>query len=543
MGRSIAFGLILLLVLPTAEAAGGKTTASTVFATASPSVVVVKAFDGSGQAVAQGSGVVIAPSVVISNCHVFQERRTESASVFYRDERYPATLRYADPTHDLCSFTVKNLDAPAARMRSAASLKVGEGTYAIGAPEGLSLTLSNGLVSSLRKMPEGAVIQTTAPISPGSSGGGLFDSEGRLIGITSYYLSKGQQLNFALPVEWIKALPQWGKTRKQLVDQIAKSHDDFMRGIKAKLSGDYTAAFAIFRQLAEHDDSDAQAELGWMYAHGEGVLQNYGNAAYWLRKAAKQENAIAQSNLGMLYVKGRGVPQSDAEAVYWFTKAAKGGYALAAANLGLSYYSGEGVPKNYAKAMYWLRRAAKRGVVTAQFALGKAYDNGHGVPQNYIKAMQWYSKAAKRGFAHAQVELGLMLYQGRGTRQDYATALYWWRKAAKQGNVRAQYDIGSMYLNGKGVAQDDVMAIRWYRKAAEQGGPRSQMMLGRAYMSGSGGVPRDRVQAVKWWILAKSGGDKSAGELLRTIEQMMTPLQISQAQNSAREWWATHHKE
>jgi len=203
---------------------------------------VVEAFDAKGHAIEQGSGVVIAQGVVVSNCHVFEQADTATASVFYHHKRLPATLRYGDLEHDLCSFTVKGLVAPPVRMGATSALKVGENAYAVGAPEGLDLTLSNGIVSSLRKVPGGVVIQTTAPISPGSSGGGLFDSRGRLIGITSYYEKKGQQLNFALPVEWIKALPKRGKTFKELVGQSSKIHADFQKGIQAESSGDYAEA-------------------------------------------------------------------------------------------------------------------------------------------------------------------------------------------------------------------------------------------------------------------------------------------------------------
>gem|GEM_PF-6105546 len=74
--------------------------------------------------------------------------------------------------------------------------------YAIGAPQGLELSLSEGIVSQLRGgFPP--IIQTTVAISPGSSGGGLFNKNGELVGITTFQLKEGQNLNFALPVEWV----------------------------------------------------------------------------------------------------------------------------------------------------------------------------------------------------------------------------------------------------------------------------------------------------------------------------------------------------
>lgn len=79
------------------------------------------------------------------------------------------------------------LDAPAAVLGRVANLRVGQKVDAIGSPRGLDLTLSDGLVSSLRETPDGPQIQTSAPISPGSSGGGLFTEDGQLVGIVTYH--------------------------------------------------------------------------------------------------------------------------------------------------------------------------------------------------------------------------------------------------------------------------------------------------------------------------------------------------------------------
>jgi len=92
-----------------------------------------------------------------------------------------------------------DLRAPPVVLGTAKKLKVGQRVYAIGAPEDLELTLSEGLISSLRPHEGSEYIQTSAAISLGSSGGGLFDDQGQLIGITTFYHAEGQNLNFALP--------------------------------------------------------------------------------------------------------------------------------------------------------------------------------------------------------------------------------------------------------------------------------------------------------------------------------------------------------
>ena len=91
---------------------------------------------------------------------------------------------------------------PSARG-SVKNLAVGQPVYIISAPQGLSLTFTAGIISALRPVLGSVLIQTDAAVSPGSSGGGLFDRAGRLIGMPCFQLQEGQQLNFALPVDWI----------------------------------------------------------------------------------------------------------------------------------------------------------------------------------------------------------------------------------------------------------------------------------------------------------------------------------------------------
>ncbi|HET6521786.1 MAG TPA: trypsin-like peptidase domain-containing protein [Geminicoccaceae bacterium] len=90
---------------------------------------------------------------------------------------------------------------PVGGVRPFDSLRVGEAVYTLGSPSGLELTLAHGLISGLRRINGANLIQTTAPISRGSSGGGLFDARGNLAGITTWFLSEGQQLNFAIAAQ------------------------------------------------------------------------------------------------------------------------------------------------------------------------------------------------------------------------------------------------------------------------------------------------------------------------------------------------------
>lgn len=177
------------------------------FARVSPSVWLVRTFDKAGMPLGTGSAVVIAPHTLITNCHVLKD--VQSFQLENEGRRFIGRLELWDTARDVCQVKVPHLEAPAVVLGDSDKVVVGQPVYALGAPKGLELTLSNGIVSGLRHNAPGQLwkIQTSAPISHGSSGGGLFDIDGRLIGITSEGIEEGQNLGFALPVSWVRELP------------------------------------------------------------------------------------------------------------------------------------------------------------------------------------------------------------------------------------------------------------------------------------------------------------------------------------------------
>jgi hypothetical protein len=189
--------LWLLLALPAHAAAP----AAQVFETAAPSVFSVGVIGTDGQR-RSGSGVAVAPGKIATNFHVVRDAR--EIFVKHGERVGKALLLSADERHDLALLHAEGFSPPVARFAPRGAAGIGQPVYAIGAPRGLDLSLSQGIVSSLRRTADGELIQTTAPISPGSSGGGLFDEQGRLLGLTTAQIVDGQNLNFAIPVEWLR---------------------------------------------------------------------------------------------------------------------------------------------------------------------------------------------------------------------------------------------------------------------------------------------------------------------------------------------------
>jgi serine protease Do len=147
-----------------------------------------------------GSAVAVSDHTLITNCHIVvgaQHILLKQAS-----DKFEATLSKADPDSDRCVLEVRGTTVvPISGIRPYTDLTVGERVYTIGTPQGLERTLGEGLVSGLRELGGVKLVQTTAPISPGSSGGGLFDSTGNLIGITTFLVVDAQALNFAIAAE------------------------------------------------------------------------------------------------------------------------------------------------------------------------------------------------------------------------------------------------------------------------------------------------------------------------------------------------------
>jgi len=196
-----------LATLGLSAAAQPALTPEQLFERVSPSVWVVHTLDSERRPLMQGSAVVVGPGQLVTNCHVL--RRARSVSVGRENMSFGATLEHPDTERDLCLLKVANFTVPAVTIAPADSLRAGARVYAIGAPRGLETTISDGLLSGIRRNAASAVeaLQISVPISPGSSGGGLFDAQGRLIGITSAGLRDSQNLNFALPAEWIAEVP------------------------------------------------------------------------------------------------------------------------------------------------------------------------------------------------------------------------------------------------------------------------------------------------------------------------------------------------
>lgn len=200
MRKTVLFCLLLWLSLP---AAG---TDYAVHARTAMSVVRIVARIPNSNSMSFGSGVVLPDGRIVTNCHVIPgDQRVMvleggASTEFERAE--------GDLAADLCILRGVVQGAMPARITTAHALKVGDEVLAIGFGGGGARTISTGRVTALYSYRNGKVIQTTAAFRQGASGGGLFDSKGNLVGVTTFFRrSTRDPAFFAIPVEWIDALP------------------------------------------------------------------------------------------------------------------------------------------------------------------------------------------------------------------------------------------------------------------------------------------------------------------------------------------------
>jgi tetratricopeptide (TPR) repeat protein len=178
------------------------------FARVSPAVVQVMTLDARLRPLSQGSGFfVTADGLLVTNYHVIEGAGSAKVLVAGGAELAVEGAVAVNASADLALLKVSARGMPFLRLADDALPAIGAKVYAVGSPEGLTNTLSEGLVSGVRTLQRGgARIQTSAPISHGSSGGPLLGADGAVLGVTCASIVSGQNLNLAIPASEVATL-------------------------------------------------------------------------------------------------------------------------------------------------------------------------------------------------------------------------------------------------------------------------------------------------------------------------------------------------
>lgn len=233
-----------------------------------PSVVLLLA---QGTTEKLGSGFFFEPDLVATNFHVIKGASKIYLRIVGQKDFFKVEVVGLDKENDIAVLRVFGGTNKALSLGVNSKPAIGDVVYAVGNPEGLEGTFSNGIISSIRNNGD---IQITAPISPGSSGGPVLNQQGKVIGIATYSYVDGQNLNFAILIEHLSSLVKTLRSGDKdggsgkIVANVEKTRDELIAaGERYANQGKHESAIQFYKQALEVDSSSAPAyfKMGQSY--------------------------------------------------------------------------------------------------------------------------------------------------------------------------------------------------------------------------------------------------------------------------------------
>tara|TARA_B110000977_G_C11072169_1_gene489897 strand:+ start:284 stop:1828 length:1545 start_codon:yes stop_codon:yes gene_type:complete len=245
---------IIFVLIPTLSNA--QNTISQIAERILPAIVVVNTATGNG------SGVIVdASGVIATNYHVIEDSSIVSIELQNGDTYQKIGVIDIDQTKDIAILKIDGFDLPTVEFGNSNSVVIGEDVLVMGAPQGLEQTVTRGIVSAIRDSGKGhRLIQTDAAISPGSSGGGMFNSEGELIGLTVSYLEDAQNINFVIPINYVRGM--FSTTAKYPLSELADRNET--RNAINNSASTYNSLDEIMAQInVQYEDGFEKIDDSW----------------------------------------------------------------------------------------------------------------------------------------------------------------------------------------------------------------------------------------------------------------------------------------
>jgi S1-C subfamily serine protease len=215
-----------------------------------PGVVTISGQTEDGEII--GSGFLVDSTGRIVTClHVLRELKTIRVKLTSGEIYDSAKIKAFDERRDLAIIQVPGFALPTCRLGNSNDLRQGEAVLLVGAGSGLQGSVTSGIVSAIRELPEGfKVIQTDAAANPGNSGGPLFNSRAEVIGVLGFKLKGSEGQNFAIPINYARGLLESAtadldlaalraKTAEPLARSDAPRGVDNLRAVKSVYVGNF----------------------------------------------------------------------------------------------------------------------------------------------------------------------------------------------------------------------------------------------------------------------------------------------------------------
>ena len=274
-----------------------------------PSIVTIITYNEHNQPIGQGSGFFIDYQHIVSNSHVFEGVSHAEAILYDQSSVLIKGFVYQNARTDQISVRITGKGANVTPLKFARAIpKQGETVVVIGSPYGLEQSVTEGIISSIRYDNDyGELIQITAPISPGSSGSPVLNLKGELVGIATFQLVAGQNLNFAIPFKSHNNLHRvdlqpFSKIKTQLSNDIIPTDLQFLLAANLSfLDSKYDEALHYYQKSikANHLNIDAYIGAGKCKWH----LKDAKSAEAYFDRALKiePENAVPYYKVAAFY--------------------------------------------------------------------------------------------------------------------------------------------------------------------------------------------------------------------------------------------------
>jgi tetratricopeptide (TPR) repeat protein len=432
-----------------------------------PSVVSILITNTEGKVSGQGSGFFVnSEGDIVTSRHVLDEAGGANVITSEGKELSIRKVVLEDPVGDLIQVSVA-LDGERVQPLSISPTlpETGERVIIIGTPLGLEKTVSEGIVSAVRDVPGfGKIIQVTAPISPGSSGSPVVNMKGEVVGVATFFVVAGQNLNFAIPVDRLSKLIRGeGSTlaeRREQRTETLRASEEYLynTGLRYLWVEDYGKAVSLFLEVIKRNPNhgDAQFQIGYCL----GRLGKYREAieAYQQSLRIKPNDADTENNLCVAYGMIGRYPEAIASCQQAIELAP--GFAEAYNNRGWSLHQ----LGRYREAIESCKEAIrlKPDFVMAHYNMGNAYM----ALKQYKEAMESYKQAIRIKFDYAEAQLNLGAAYAQMGRYEEAMESYRQVLRIKPDLAEAHLNLGMTHLKlgDRGAALDEYKALRELNK-------------------------------------------------------------------------------